>query len=96
MAACLQGSTEQCREFAKKKSLGPFGSARVACRERRLRKKEVGRLISWVTGLGLFNGSLGFELLAGNQLGLLSELNLSYEVTNFRGSDLLEDRNQNN
>uniref|UniRef100_A0A803LFK8 Uncharacterized protein n=1 Tax=Chenopodium quinoa TaxID=63459 RepID=A0A803LFK8_CHEQI len=96
MAACLQGSKEKCGELSKEKCLGPFGSARIACRERKLRKKEVGELISWVSGLGLFNGNLGFEMLAGNQLGLLSVLDLSYEVTNFRGSELLGDRNQPN
>ncbi|KNA08704.1 hypothetical protein SOVF_160310 isoform B [Spinacia oleracea] len=96
MAACLQGSKEKCWEFSKEKCLGPFGSARIACREGKLRRKEVGRLISWVSGLGLANRNSGFEMLVSNQLGLLPELNLSYEITYFRGSELLRDRNQPN
>ncbi|XP_048499917.1 uncharacterized protein LOC104894573 [Beta vulgaris subsp. vulgaris] len=90
MGVCLQNSKEKCGEFAKEKCLGPFKWARVACRERKLRKEEVGRLISLVSGLGFLNGNLGFgfELLVGNQL---DGLNLRYEVTNFRGCELLND-----
>uniref|UniRef100_A0A803M831 Methyltransferase n=1 Tax=Chenopodium quinoa TaxID=63459 RepID=A0A803M831_CHEQI len=65
MVACLQGSKEKCGQFSKEKRLNLFGSAQIACRERKLRKKEVGELISWVSGLGLFNGNLGFEMLLG-------------------------------
>lgn len=93
MAACLEGSKGVCVTFAREKCVGPFGWARVACRERKLRKKEVGRLISSVSGLGVWNGNVGLELVLGYQLGSLSESNLSYEVTNFRGSEILGDGN---
>ena len=96
MAACLEGSKDKCAKFAKEKCVGPFGSARVACRERKLRDKEVGRLISCVSGLGISKGNVGFETFLGDQLKSIPVLNLGYEVSTIRGSEILGDGYQQN
>ncbi|XP_057517574.1 uncharacterized protein LOC130798554 [Amaranthus tricolor] len=87
MVACLQDSKEKCETFALEKSLDPFKWARIAAPKKKMGKKEVGRLISWVSGLGFWNG---------NQSGLLYELNLSSETMYYRGSEIMGDENQLN
>lgn len=96
MAACLEGSKDKCANFAKEKCVGPFGWARVACRERKLRENEVGRLISCVSGLGISKGNAALETFLGDQLKSIPVLNLSYEVITIRGSEILGDGYQQN
>ena len=96
MAACLEGSKDKCANFAKEKCVGPFGWARVARGERKLREKEVGRLISCVSGLGISKGNAAFETFLGDQLKSIPQLNLSYEVSTIRGSEILGDWYQQN
>uniref|UniRef100_A0A803M829 Uncharacterized protein n=1 Tax=Chenopodium quinoa TaxID=63459 RepID=A0A803M829_CHEQI len=74
MAACLQDSKEKCGQFSKGKCYGPFGSARIVDRKIKLRKKEVGELISWVSGLSLLNGNFGLNCWLGLKLLVVKEL----------------------
>ncbi|GAB4841651.1 hypothetical protein Ancab_022365 [Ancistrocladus abbreviatus] len=93
MAICIEASKDKCVKFAKEKCLGPFMSARIACRERELRQKEVGRLISCISCLGLLKSNVGFETLLVDQLRLLLSLKFFHEVTSYRGGELLLDNN---
>ncbi|GMH02388.1 hypothetical protein Nepgr_004227 [Nepenthes gracilis] len=93
MAICIEASKDKCVKFAKEKCKGPFMSARIAVRERKLREKEVGKLISCVSCLGVLKGNVGSEIILLNQFGSLLSSNFVHQVTNYRGSKLLDDDN---
>ncbi|GAB2281467.1 hypothetical protein Dimus_016055 [Dionaea muscipula] len=67
MAACIEASKEKCAGYTKEKCLGPFRSARIACGERRVQKRELGKLISCVSCLGALKNYALVERVMLNQ-----------------------------
>ncbi|KAL9269562.1 hypothetical protein AKJ16_DCAP25847 [Drosera capensis] len=84
MAICIEESKNKCVEFTKEKCLAPFKSARIACREIRLDKQKLGRLISCISGLGALKNNAAMEIILSNQLGSILSSDFFYEMLSMR------------
>lgn len=95
MAACLVAAKESCIQFAKDKCFSPFREARIASDN----LKGIAQNVLWHNG-AVENESKGTGKESESASFLYEtchgSLKYNYEVTNYRGRDLLDDATAEN
>ena len=84
MAICVESAIPNCRKVAKEKCLPAFRDARIAMKDGKLNRRYVSNLIAFASTP---DNSVRFKLLELEWARVLFDYR--FEVTNFRGSDLL-------
>ncbi|GFZ04774.1 hypothetical protein Acr_17g0003460 [Actinidia rufa] len=85
-AACFEAAKADCGKIGRDKCLSVFRDARIAVKERKVDWREAARLIFWAS---VAKRGLGFGLIELERVGDWVEFRERFEVTNYRGSDIL-------